>query len=89
MSPRDSGRTPPAGGCPGAGGRWTALELLAPLARQDDAISADSYGGYLNCPNISGEDLPENDRVIVQRFTLQQARDRLANQPWHANACSQ
>lgn len=32
--------------------------------------SADPFGFYLNYPNIPGEDLLENDRVVVQRFLI-------------------
>ena len=39
-----------------------ALPLTAPAAERQDA--------HLNYPNIPGEDLLENDRVIVQRFVV-------------------
>jgi quercetin dioxygenase-like cupin family protein len=34
------------------------------------AKTSDPFGFYLNYPNIPGEDLLENDRVVVQRFLV-------------------
>jgi len=49
------------------------LKPVAPTPSGDGRAGAsrDPYGGYLNYPDIPGEDLLENDRVIVQRFTVQ------------------
>jgi quercetin dioxygenase-like cupin family protein len=44
---------------------WVTLKAVAPAAPG----SAPKYR-YLNYPNIPGEDLLENDSVIVQRFTV-------------------
>lgn len=44
---------------------------LKPLARPVSAVNAGPRPDeYLNYPNIPGEDLLENSRVIVQRFTV-------------------
>lgn len=52
---------------------WVTVKPVAVAPTVDARPSAgrDPYGGYLNYPNIPGEDLLENDRVIVQRFTVQ------------------
>jgi len=43
---------------------------LKPVATSTDAPGAKPKYHYLNYPNIPGEDLLENDLVIVQRFTV-------------------
>jgi quercetin dioxygenase-like cupin family protein len=47
----------------------TFKPVVSTASRAGDA-RPDPYGGYLNYPNIPGEDLLENDRIIVQRFTV-------------------
>jgi beta-alanine degradation protein BauB len=44
--------------------------ILKPLSPLADAASKKSDYGYLAYPNIPGEDVLENDRVIVQRFAM-------------------
>jgi len=48
---------------------WVTLKPLASSATAAAAGSSPKYR-YLNYPNIPGEDLLENDLVIVQRFTV-------------------
>jgi quercetin dioxygenase-like cupin family protein len=48
---------------------WVTLKPVAPSATAAAAASSPKYH-YLNYPNIPGEDLLENDQVIVQRFTV-------------------
>lgn len=52
---------------------WVTLAAVpqAPIGSSTIAGSRDNpFAGYLNYPNIPGEDLLENDRVIAQRFTV-------------------
>src|SRR5215831_1515044 len=50
---------------------WVTLKRAEPAAAPAPPEGgADAYGGYLNYPNIPGEDLLENRRVIVQRFNV-------------------
>jgi quercetin dioxygenase-like cupin family protein len=56
---------------------WVALKPVAPSSNAAGAASANAAAAgrgpkyhYLNYPNIPGEDLLENDLVIVQRFTV-------------------
>jgi predicted metal-dependent enzyme (double-stranded beta helix superfamily) len=46
------------------------LVTLKPVAQPAVAPAAKPKYQYLNYPNIPGEDLLENDQVIVQRFTV-------------------
>ena len=48
---------------------WVTLKPVAPSSAAA-AGSAGPKSHYLNYPNIPGEDLLENDLVIVQRFTV-------------------
>jgi hypothetical protein len=48
---------------------WVTLKPVAPSSTAVAAGSGPKYH-YLNYPNIPGEDLLENDLVIVQRFTV-------------------
>jgi hypothetical protein len=48
---------------------WVTLKPVAPSSAAVAAGSSPKYH-YLNYPNIPGEDLLENDLVIVQRFTV-------------------
>jgi predicted metal-dependent enzyme (double-stranded beta helix superfamily) len=47
---------------------WVTLKPAAPAAVT--APRDESEDAHLNYPNIPGEDLLENDRVVVQRFTV-------------------
>jgi quercetin dioxygenase-like cupin family protein len=49
---------------------WVTLKPVAPAAPPGAAPSAEPKDEHLNYPNIPGEDLLENNRVIVQRFTV-------------------
>lgn len=52
---------------------WVTLKPVPATATASPASTGERdnpYAGYLNYPNIPGEDLLENDRVIVQRFTV-------------------
>jgi len=52
---------------------WVTLKPVAPAASPaagPGGKPSDPYRQYLNYPNIPGEDLLENKRVIVQRFTV-------------------
>jgi hypothetical protein len=48
---------------------WVTLKPVAPSPAKATSVSAPKYR-HLNYPNIPGEDLLENDLVIVQRFTV-------------------
>jgi mannose-6-phosphate isomerase-like protein (cupin superfamily) len=48
---------------------WVTLKPVAPGAGAATAGQGPKFG-YLNYPNIPGEDVLENDRVIVQRFKM-------------------
>jgi hypothetical protein len=48
---------------------WVTLKPLAASSAESAPGSSPKYR-YLNYPNIPGEDLLENDLVIVQRFTV-------------------
>jgi quercetin dioxygenase-like cupin family protein len=47
---------------------WVTLKSAAPGTSASSATAATDM--HLNYPNIPGEDLLENERVIVQRFTV-------------------
>lgn len=49
-----------------------AVSLKPPTQRSDFVAgkAGNPFGFYLNYPNIPGEDLLENDRVVVQRFLV-------------------
>jgi len=49
---------------------WVTLKPVAPSAAGAPAV-ADPGSLYLGYPNVPGEDLLENEAVIVQRFVLQ------------------
>lgn len=50
---------------------WVTLKpAAASPAAAPGGKPSDPYGQHLNYPNIPGEDLLENKRVIVQRFTV-------------------
>jgi quercetin dioxygenase-like cupin family protein len=48
---------------------WVTLKAHASSARETSPRHRPSYG-YLNYPNIAGEDVLENDQMIVQRFKM-------------------
>lgn len=48
---------------------WVTLKPVESASRALTSGKTPKYG-YLNYPNIPGEDVLENDRVIVQRFKL-------------------
>jgi predicted metal-dependent enzyme (double-stranded beta helix superfamily) len=51
----------------------TSIELMEVTLKhvvEDSASSKKTAYGYLSYPNIPGEDVLENDRVIVQRFVM-------------------
>jgi quercetin dioxygenase-like cupin family protein len=48
---------------------WVTLKVHPSSARETSPHHRPSYG-YLNYPNIAGEDVLENDQVIVQRFKM-------------------
>ena len=48
---------------------WVTLKPVAPSPATAPSATTPKYR-YLNYPNIPGEDLLENDLVIVQRFTV-------------------
>jgi quercetin dioxygenase-like cupin family protein len=52
---------------------WVTIkpDVPAPSAGIRSSADRDPYDGYLNYPNIPGEDMFENARVIVQRFKIQ------------------
>jgi hypothetical protein len=52
---------------------WVTLKPVASSPAAATPGSTPKYR-YLNYPNIPGEDLLENDQVIVQRFTVGRAR---------------
>jgi predicted metal-dependent enzyme (double-stranded beta helix superfamily) len=49
---------------------WVTLKPVAPTASVAQRSLAPPSDQHLNYPNIPGEDLLENSRVIVQRFTV-------------------
>jgi len=49
---------------------WVTLKPVAAAARAASEAAAAPKYHYLNYPNIPGEDLLENDLVIVQRFVV-------------------
>jgi quercetin dioxygenase-like cupin family protein len=64
---------PPDGGSRNVGPEkilmiWVTVKPVAAAA--SDASAGPRADEYLNYPNIPGEDLLENSRVIVQRFTV-------------------
>ncbi len=48
----------------------TAIEMVCVSLKRPRGAPPNPAFGYLNYPNIPGEDLIENDRVIVQRFKV-------------------
>ena len=49
---------------------WVTLKPVAAAAQAATAGAGGRQDAHLNYPNIPGEDLLENDRVIVQRFIV-------------------
>jgi predicted metal-dependent enzyme (double-stranded beta helix superfamily) len=49
---------------------WVTLKPAVTVAPPVSAAAGDRQDAHLNYPNIPGEDLLENDRVIVQRFVV-------------------
>ncbi len=64
--------TPPDAGSTNVGATPIEMDLviLKPVEPRKPAPDGEPKYRYLNYPNIPGEDLLENDSVIVQRFTV-------------------
>jgi len=48
----------------------SAIEMVCVSLKGPRGVASNPAWGHLNYPNIPGEDLLENDRVIVQRFNV-------------------